>query len=170
MAMSVFVYAGSLQYASIPMLAAMVHPLYAFLMAIMINARHIFYGISMLDKYNGTGAKKPYLVFGLTDETFSVVCDERVPDHIDRKKLYFWITLFDQSYWVLGTLIGCVAGSLITFNTREDFVLRCSSYFYESVDSTKNHLQRLPELQLFVCLQIFVRRHTILVRNSHVLS
>lgn len=124
LAMSVFVYAGSLQYASIPMLAASVHPLYAFLMALMINARHLFYGISMLGKYNGMGKRKPYLIFGLTDETFSVVCDEKVPEEMSAGKLYFLITLFDQCYWVLGTLLGCIAGGFITFNsTGLDFAL-----------------------------------------------
>lgn len=123
-AMSVFVYAGSLQYAGIPLLAAGVHPLYAFLMALMINARHLFYGISMLGKYNGMGRRKPYLIFGLTDETFSVVCDEKVPEYMNPGKLYFLITLFDQCYWVAGTLVGAVAGSFITFNTTGlDFAL-----------------------------------------------
>lgn len=82
------------------------------------------YGISMLEKYSGTGSRKPYLIFGLTDETFSVICAEKVPEHMDRGKLYMLITLFDQCYWVLGTLLGCAAGRLVTFNsTGLDFAL-----------------------------------------------
>ncbi len=124
LAMSVLVYAGSLQYASIPMLASKVSPLYAFLMALMINARHLFYGVSMLNKYNGMGKRMPYLVFGLTDETFSVICDEKAPEHMDEGKLYFLITLFDQSYWVFGTLLGYVGGRFLPFNsTGLDFAL-----------------------------------------------
>ncbi len=82
------------------------------------------YGISMLEKYSGTGSRKPYLIFGLTDETFSVICAEKVPEHMDRGKLHMLITLFDQCYWVLGTLLGCAAGRLVTFNsTGLDFAL-----------------------------------------------
>lgn len=124
MAMSILVYAGSLQYASIPMLASLVHPIYAFLMALMINARHLFYGISMLGKYNKLGKKKIYLIFGLTDETFSVVCDEKVPENMNVGKVYLLITLFDQCYWVIGTLVGTIAGAFIKFNsTGLDFAL-----------------------------------------------
>lgn len=124
LAMSVLVYAGSLQYASLPMLASKVSPLYAFLMALMINARHLFYGISMLKKYNGMGKRKPYLIFGLTDETFSVICNEKAPEHMDEGKLYFLITLLDQSYWVLGTLLGYGAGRFFPFDsTGLDFAL-----------------------------------------------
>ncbi|MDD3220676.1 MAG: AzlC family ABC transporter permease [Lachnospiraceae bacterium] len=159
LAMSVFVYAGSLQYASIPMLAASVHPLYAFLMAIMINARHLFYGISMLGKYHDTGRKKPYLIFSLTDETFSVVCDEKVPEYMNPGKLYFLISLFDQSYWVLGTLMGCVIGSFITFNSSGlDFALTALFVviFTSQWMEQKNHAPAITGVAAtFLCLQIF---------------
>lgn len=123
-AMSIFVYAGSLQYASIPMLASGTGPLHAFLMAVMINARHLFYGVSMLEKYKGTGKRKPYLIFGLTDETFSIVCEEKAPEGMDAGKLYFLITLYDQCYWVIGTLLGYIAGSFLPFDsTGLDFAL-----------------------------------------------
>lgn len=159
LAMSVFVYAGSLQYASIPMLASGVGPLYALLMALMINARHLFYGISMLGKYNNLGKRKPYLIFGLTDETFSVVCDEKVPEYMNEGKLYFLITLFDQSYWVLGTLIGCIAGSFITFDiTGLDFALTAlfvvifTSQWIEQKDHSPALIGVIASL---ICLQIF---------------
>lgn len=159
LAMSVFVYAGSLQYASIPMLAASVHPAYAFLMALMINARHIFYGISMLGKYNRTGRWKPYLIFGLTDETFSVVCDLKITEQKNEGKLYFLITLLDQCYWVLGTLLGCIAGSFITFNsTGLDFALTAlfvvifTSQWMEQKDHSPAITGVLASL---LCLRIF---------------
>lgn len=121
---SVLVYAGSLQYLGISFFTAMVNPWYAFLMSLMLNARHLFYGISMLDKYKGTGRAKPYLIFALTDETFSVVCNENVPEGISKSRVYFFISLLDQLYWILGTLIGGLAGSVITFNTSGmDFAL-----------------------------------------------
>lgn len=166
MAMSVFVYAGSLQYASIPMLAASVHPLYAFLMALMINARHLFYGISMLGKYHDTGARKPYLIFSLTDETFSVVCDEHVPEYMNSGKLYFLISLFDQCYWVLGTLIGCLIGSVITFNSAGlDFALTALFVviFTNQWMEQKDHSPAITGvLATFLCLRIFGEEYFII--------
>lgn len=159
LAMSVLVYAGSLQYASIPMLISKVHPLYAFLMALMINARHLFYGISMLGKYNGMGRRKPYLIFGLTDETFSIVCDEKVPEYMDEGKLYFLITLFDQCYWVLGTLLGCALGKFIPFNSNGlDFALTALFVviFTSQWMEQKDHSPALIGVVIScICLQIF---------------
>lgn len=123
-AISLCVYAGSLQYLGVTMLAGMVHPLAAFLMSLMLNARHLFYGISMLGKYGKVKKKKAYLIFGLTDETFSVVCHDVAPKNLDQDQVYFWITLLDQCYWVLGSVLGAIAGSFITFDTTGlDFAL-----------------------------------------------
>lgn len=159
LAMSILVYAGSLQYASIPMLASGVNPLYAFLMALMINARHLFYGISMLGKYNGMGRRKPYLIFGLTDETFSIVCDEKVPEHMDAGKLYFLITLFDQCYWVLGTLLGGAAGRFLPFNSSGlDFALTALFVviFTSQWMEQKDHAPAIAGVAIScICLLIF---------------
>ncbi len=99
LAISVIVYAGSLQYVGINLLLAAVSPAAAFLMALMVNARHLFYGISMLGKYQNMGKSKPYLIFGLTDETFSVVCNEKVPEGMPEEKTYLLLTFLDQCYW-----------------------------------------------------------------------
>lgn len=124
LAISAFVYAGSLQYLGITFLTAMVNPVYAFFMSLMLNARHLFYGISMLDIYRDAGKLKPYLIFALTDETFSIVCHEEPPKGIPKYWVCFWISLLDQCYWVAGTVIGVLLGSLITFNTKGlDFAL-----------------------------------------------
>ncbi|MDO4267847.1 MAG: AzlC family ABC transporter permease [Eubacteriales bacterium] len=121
---SIFVYAGSLQYLGVTMLASAVHPLTALFMSLMLNARHLFYGISMLGKYGQVKRKKAYLIFGLTDETFSAVCNEQIPSGLDKDKVYFWITFLDQCYWVSGSFLGAVAGSLIAFDTTGlDFAL-----------------------------------------------
>lgn len=174
LAMSIFVYAGSLQYASIPMLAAGVHPLYAFLMALMINARHIFYGVSMLKKYNGAGPRKLYLIFGLTDETFSVVCGEKIPEQMNAVKLYFLITLFDQCYWVLGTLLGGAAGSLVTFNSVGlDFALTALFVviFTGQWREQKDHSPALTGIVLSsVCLRIFGKDSFILPAMAAILA
>lgn len=124
LAMSLCVYAGSLQYVGITLLTGMVHPAYAFLMGLMINARHLFYGISMLGKYRDIKKFRTYLIFALTDETFSVLCTEQVPENQNREWVYLWIALLDQLYWVCGSVLGVLIGSVITFNTKGlDFAL-----------------------------------------------
>lgn len=122
--MSAVVYAGSMQFVTLALLAVAFHPVQAFLMALMVNARHIFYGISMLEKYRDTGAKKPYLIFGLTDETFSINYMASVPEGVNRGKFYFFTTILNHIYWFAGTAVGAVLGSVIPFNTEGlDFVM-----------------------------------------------
>lgn len=122
--MSLFVYAGSAQYVAVTFLTSAFNPLYALLLTIMVNARHIFYGISMLRKYEDMGRFKPYLIFGLTDETFSIVCSQEPPPGVDRRWFAFFITLLDHIYWVSGSVIGGLVGSLVRFDTRGlDFAL-----------------------------------------------
>ncbi|WP_367566508.1 AzlC family ABC transporter permease [Lacrimispora sp.] len=121
---SIFVYAGSLQYLGITFFAAAVNPWYAFFMSLMLNARHLFYGLSMLDRYKDGGKLKPYLIFALTDETFSVLCNEEVPEGINKYHVYFFASLLDHLYWVTGAFIGSLAGGLIRFDTAGmDFAL-----------------------------------------------
>lgn len=121
---SIIVYAGSLQYVGVNLLTAAASPAAAFLMALMVNARHLFYGISMLGKYRNVKRGKAYLIFGLTDETFSILCNEQVPEGISETGVYGWITFLDQCYWVLGTILGAVLGKVIHFNTKGlDFAL-----------------------------------------------
>lgn len=126
LAISVLVYAGSLQYLGVTMLSASVNPVTAFAMSLMLNARHLFYGISMLGRYRKIERKaiRSYAIFGLTDETFSVVCHEEIPGELDSELVYFWITLLDQCYWVAGSVMGAIAGQFITFDTTGlDFAL-----------------------------------------------
>lgn len=118
LAMSVFVFAGSIQYVAVDLLAGGAGLLSAAVMTLLINARHLFYGISMLEPYRGAGRKKPYLIFGLTDETYSLLCRGDVPEGVDRHTYYFFVTLFNQCYWVLGTLLGSLAGELLPYDFR----------------------------------------------------
>ncbi len=159
LAISVFVYAGSLQYLGITFLTAMVNPVYAFFMSLMLNARHLFYGISMLDKYRDAGKLKPYLIFALTDETFSIVCHEEPPKQISKYQVCFWISLLDQCYWVLGTVIGVLLGSLITFNTTGlDFALTALFVviFVDQWKSGKGHKAALiGVLASALCVVVF---------------
>lgn len=121
---SLVVFAGSMEFVTVNLLLGAFDLVQAFSMALMLNARHLFYGLSMLDKYKGTGKKKLYLIFGLTDETFSVNCSLTPPQGVDRSWFYFFITLLDHSYWVLGATLGSIFGTLLRFNTEGlDFVM-----------------------------------------------
>ena len=149
--MSLFVFAGSAQYVAVTFLTAAFNPVYAFLMTLVINARHLFYGISFLGKYRETGKFKPYLIFGLTDETFSVLCAAEPPPGADRNWFYFFITLLDHLYWVLGSVLGALAGSFVTFNTKGlDFVLT-ALFVVIFTEQWKTRKNRLPAAIGVVC-------------------
>ena len=131
----------------------------AALTTLMVNARHLFYGISMIEKYRGTGEKKPYLIFALTDETYSLVCGETGFEGHEEKKYYFYVSLFNQLYWIAGSVAGAWFGSVVTFNTAGiDFAMTALfvTVFVEQWLSTKNHLPALIGLVAsVVCLVIF---------------
>ena len=127
-------------------------------MTLMVNARHLFYGISMIDRYKDMGAKKPYLVFALTDETYSLVCSGDVPEGVDQKKYFFWVSLMNQSYWVIGSTAGALIGSLLVFNTAGiDFSMTALFIvvFVEQWKSAENHLSAVIGVTVSViCLLI----------------
>jgi len=121
---SLIAFAGSAQYVAISFLTSVFNPVYALLMTLMVNARHLFYGISMLERYRDTGRLKAYLIFGMCDETFSITCSTEPPEGVDRSWFMFFITLLNHSYWVMGSALGGLLGSMISFNTKGlDFVL-----------------------------------------------
>lgn len=123
-AMSLFIFAGSMEFIAMNLLIASFNPIYSFLLTLLVNARHLFYGISMLERYRGMGWKKPYLVFGLCDETFSINCTAKVPDGVDRGTFYLIVTMLNQCYWVTGAITGSLLGNILTFNTEgQDFVM-----------------------------------------------
>ena len=158
--MSVLVYAGSMQYAAIGLFGAGASLLTLALTTLMVNARHFFYGISMLDKYKGMGKLKPYLIFSLTDETYSLVCsDGLIITEVERKKYYIFVSVFNHSYWVLGTLLGVIVGSVISFNTEGiDFALTALfvTVFLEQWLSMKKYLPQIIGVGVsLVCLIIF---------------
>lgn len=159
LAMGGLIYAGSMQYVAIDLLAGGASLISAALMTLMVNARHLFYGISMLERYKDTGAAKPYLIFALTDETYSVVCSGDVPDGVDRKKYYFWVSLLDQFYWVVGCVTGALLGSVLPFDTTGiDFSMTALFLvvMVEQWRSTCDHTPALVGLGVsLVCLLIF---------------
>ena len=122
--MSAIGFGGSMQYVAITLLVTAFDPLQAFLLAIMVNARHIFYGLGMLDKYRGLGRARFFMIFALSDETFSLVSTLEPPEGVARKDFCFWITLLDYSYWVIATALGGLLGNFLTFDTTGlDFAL-----------------------------------------------
>ena len=118
MLMSMTIFAGSMEFVAVNLLLGAFNPLQALAMTLLLNARHLFYGIAMLDKYRGTGLKKFYLIFGMCDESFSVNCTTEAPEGVDRGWFMFFITLLNQLYWVCGATMGGIFGSLIHFNTE----------------------------------------------------
>lgn len=127
--MSMFIFAGSMEFVTVNLLLSSFNPVYAFFLTLVVNARHLFYGISMLDKFKGTGIKKLYLIFGMCDESFSINSTVKIPEEIDKGDFMFFVTLLNQIYWVGGASLGAVFGSFITFNTEGiDFVLTCLFY------------------------------------------
>ena len=122
--MSAIGFGGSMQFVAISLLTAAFDPLQAFLLALMVNARHIFYGLSLLDRYKGLGRARYFMIFALCDETFSLVSTLEPPEGVARKDFCFWITLLDYSYWVIATALGGLLGNFLTFNTTGlDFAL-----------------------------------------------
>lgn len=159
-AMSLFIYAGSMQYAAIGLLTGGASLITVGLTTLAVNARHLFYGISMLEKYRNTGIRKPYLIFALTDETYSLVCADRLPvPEENRKAYYLLVSALDHLYWVTGSLLGAVAGSLISFNSAGiDFALTALfiTVFVEQWLTAKNHTPALIGVAASVaCLLIF---------------
>lgn len=118
MLMSLTIFGGSLEFVAIELLLSAFAPLQTFLLALMIQARHLFYGISMLERFKGTGRKKLYLIFGMCDESFSINCSAEIPDDVDKGWFMFFVTLLNQIYWVTGATLGGLLGSLISFEIK----------------------------------------------------
>lgn len=158
--MSLFIYAGSMQYAAVGLLTGGASFITTALTTLMVNARHIFYGISMFDKYKDTGVRKPYLIFSLTDETYSLVCGD-IPGipHESRTDYCFLVSLFNHVYWIAGSVVGAVVGSLISFDTAGiDFALTALfiTVFIEQWLTSKKHAPALIGVAVSVaCLVIF---------------
>ena len=157
--MSLLIYGGSLEFVAVEMLLSPFAPLQTFIMALLIQARHLFYGLSMLDKFKGMGWKKYYLIFGMCDETFSVNCSADIPEDVDRGWFYFWITLLNQFYWSAAATTGGIVGSLLKIDTSGiSFVMTAMFVviFLEQWLKEKEHSASLIGLAVSVlCLVVF---------------
>lgn len=158
MFMSIFIFAGSMEFVTVNLLLSAFHPFHAFALALMVNARHLFYGISMLQKYRNTGLKKFYLIYGMCDETFSINCAVS-PAEVDKGWFMFFVTLLNHIYWVTGATLGALLGYLIHFDTTGiEFVMTALFVvmFINQWNDTKHHGPALAGLgcSLF-CLLVF---------------
>lgn len=113
---SLIVYAGSMQFLLVSLLHSGAGLLYVALMTLSLNSRHIFYGLSYLDRFKKMGKFYPYMVFSLTDETYSLLSSIKVPDNLDENKVFFCISALNHSYWILGSVLGCLIGEFLPPN------------------------------------------------------
>lgn len=159
MVMSLTIFGGSLEFVAVSMLLGSFAPLQTLMMALVLQARHLFYGVAMLEKYRGLGWKKFYLIFGLCDETFSINCSAEIPEGVDRGWFYFFVTLLNHFYWVSGSTIGGIIGSLLQFDTEGiGFVMTAmfTVIFLEQWLKEKSHDSSLLGLGLSaLCLVLF---------------
>ncbi|MCM1462552.1 MAG: AzlC family ABC transporter permease [Bacteroides sp.] len=151
MVMSLTIFAGSMEFVAGNLLLGSFDPLSALVLTLMINARHIFYGLAMLDKFKGVGKKRLYLIFGMCDESFSINCAAEPPEGVDRGWFMFFVTLLNQCYWVTGASLGGIFGSFLTFDTKGlDFVMTAMFVviFLDQWHKDKSHLPALAGLGL----------------------
>lgn len=159
MIMSLVIFGGSLEFVTVSMLLSPFAPVQTFLMALLIQARHIFYGISMLDKFKGMGWKKIYLIFGLCDETFSINYTADIPSDVDKSWFMFFVTLLNHFYWVSGSTIGGLVGSLLKFNTDGISFVMTAMFVVIFLDQwlkeKKHHASCIGIFVSLICLMIF---------------
>ncbi|MBQ7138232.1 MAG: AzlC family ABC transporter permease [Clostridia bacterium] len=158
-AMSLFIYAGSMQFVGVSLLTGGASILTTAITTVMVNARHLFYSISMIGKYKSAGKYKPYMIFALTDETYSLLCDGTAPDGTDPELYRFLVSLFDHSYWVAGSVIGSLLGSVLPFSTAGiEFSMTALfvASFTEQWLTTKDHIPAITGLLgTLLCLLVF---------------
>jgi 4-azaleucine resistance transporter AzlC len=159
MIMSLIIFGGSLEFVAVEMLLSPFAPVQVLVMTLLIQARHLFYGISMLDKFKDMGWKKFYLIFGMCDETFSINYTAKIPEDVDRGWFMFFVTLLNHFYWVSGATIGGLVGSMIRFNTDGISFVMTSMFvviFMEQWMKEKHHISAYIGLgAAALCLFIF---------------
>ena len=159
LAMSVFIYAGSLQYVGVGMLTAGASFVTCALTSLMVNIRHLFYGVSMLEEYKKCKLEKPYVIFALTDETYSLVCSADLPADVSKRAYFFFVSLFNQTYWVVGSVIGGLLGQVIPFDTTGIDFAMTALFIVVAVEQWEKASQHISAITGFasaiVCLMIF---------------
>lgn len=158
MLMSLFIFAGSMEFVTVNLLLSSFNPLYALALSLMVNARHLFYGVSMLEKYRNTGLKKFYLIYGMCDESFTINCTVS-PAGVDKGWFMFFVTLLNHIYWVAGATLGALLGNMIHFDTTGiEFVMTALFVvmFMNQWNETEHHSSALAGLGCsLLCLVVF---------------
>lgn len=164
--MGVTIYAGSMQYVAVDLLAAGASLISVVLMTVMVQIRHLFYGITLLKKYEKAGKYKPYMIFGLTDETYSLVSRPELPENVDEFKYYFYLTMMNHSYWIIGDVLGVVVGSSFAFNSAGvDFAMTALFVviFVEQWESAKSHLPAITGIVITAICRLLFDADTFLI-------
>ncbi len=158
-AMSAAIYAGSMQYLGISLLSGAAGLLTAAAATLVVNARHLFYGISMIGRYKDAGRYKPYLIFALTDETYSLLCGGNVPEGADPNRYRFFVSLFNHMYWILGSVLGSLLGAVIPFSTAGIEFSMTALFIASLTGQWMKRSNRLPALvglgSTLLCLILF---------------
>lgn len=149
--MSVVIYAGSGQFLAVSFFAAKAGYVEIGLMTFLLNSRHVFFGLSLLKKFQNLSKRiKSYLIFALTDETFAILTSRTVPEHVNKEKYYFWLSLFNHSYWIIGSALGAIGGSLLKIDTRGmDFSLT-ALFVVLTIEQYYSKKQKLPFVVAFL--------------------
>ena len=157
--MSVVIFAGAMQFVAVNLFTQPFAPVNALALTLLVNARHMFYGLSLLDTYRDVGKKKWFLIYALCDETFSIACSVEVPDGVDRGWFYFFVSFFNNSYWIIGTAIGAFSGGLLPFDlTGIDFAMTALFLviFVNRWEAEEHHISSLCGLGVSIlCLILF---------------
>ena len=156
---STLIYAGSMQYVAVNLFTGGIGLINIAAITLMVNIRHVFYGLSMIDKFKNMGKFKPYMIFSLTDETYSLLCLTDSPEDVNRNYFLFFISILNQSYWIIGSFIGSIAGSMITFNSQGiDFAMTALFVviFVEQWLFVTSHIPAITGILIsLICLVIF---------------
>ena len=166
MLMAMTIFSGSVEFVAVKLLLGKFHPLQALLIALLICARHLFYGISMLEKFKGKGWKKFFLIYGMCDETFSINYTAKIPEGIDHGWFMLWVTVLNYSYWVSGATLGGLFGSLLQFNTKGLGFVMTSMFvtiFVQQWMNERNHVASIAGLVLSaLCLALLGAEHFVI--------
>ena len=158
--MAVFIYAGSMQYVGVELLASAASYLMVFIMTIMVNIRHLFYGIGMLDKYKDLKKHKLYDIFALTDETFSIACNRKMSG-LNKEDYYFYLSLFNHCYWITGCVLGSILGDVLPFDFRGIEFSMTVLFIVVVIDQWEKNKDHTPVILSFIasiaCLIYFGR-------------
>jgi Predicted branched-chain amino acid permease (azaleucine resistance) len=159
LAMSVLIYAGSMQYVGVGLISGGASVVMTLLTTLMVNARHLFYSISMTERYRNTGKYKPYLIFALTDETYSLLCEGQVPEGADPVRYRFLVSLFNQCYWVTGSVLGSLIGAVLPFSAAGIEFSMTALFIASFTEQWLTHHDHIPAVTglgcSLICLILF---------------